>query len=318
MISFRFHVVSLTAVFLGIAIGVVVGTTYLDRLTVDRLENRIEAVEDRADETRRENDRLEGELGSARDFIEVSADYAVTDRLVDVPVAVVAVRGVDEEAVERTVLLARRAGAIVPGVLWLESRWGLAGEDDLDALGAALGSPLAGDRSDVWAVAWEAVVEELTPSDPTDVGPGVPPSGAALGALEEAGFISVDSLDDDTVGLADMAGAAPALVVVTGTRADEAVAPMVVSAVGAAVDGGLLAVVADVHVDAPEGPGRGAVLRESLEPIREQIVIVDALDRSEGRVAAVLAVHDAAAGTVGLHYGYGDGADGVLPAWTEP
>jgi hypothetical protein len=60
------------------------------------------------------------------------------------------------------------------------------------------------------------------------------------------------------------------------------------------------------------------VLRDVLEPIREQIVIVDDLDRSEGRVAVVLAVHDAAAGTVGLHYGYGDGADGVLPAWTEP
>jgi hypothetical protein len=47
-------------------------------------------------------------------------------------------------------------------------------------------------------------------------------------------------------------------------------------------------------------------------------VIVDDLDRAEGRVATVLAVHDAADGAVGLHYGYGDGADGVLPAWTEP
>ena len=40
MISFRFHVVSITAVFLAIAIGVVVGSTYVDRAIVDTLRNR--------------------------------------------------------------------------------------------------------------------------------------------------------------------------------------------------------------------------------------------------------------------------------------
>ena len=47
MISFRFHVVSITAVFLAIAIGIVVGSTYVDELTVDQLRSRIETVEDR-------------------------------------------------------------------------------------------------------------------------------------------------------------------------------------------------------------------------------------------------------------------------------
>ena len=44
MISFRFHVVSITAVFLAIAIGVVVGSTYVDRAIVDNLQHRIETV----------------------------------------------------------------------------------------------------------------------------------------------------------------------------------------------------------------------------------------------------------------------------------
>ena len=55
MISFRFHVVSITAIFLAIAVGVVVGSTYVDQLTVDQLRNRIETVEDRADAAREEN-----------------------------------------------------------------------------------------------------------------------------------------------------------------------------------------------------------------------------------------------------------------------
>jgi len=65
MISFRFHVVSITAVFLAIAIGVVVGTTYVDGAVVDGLRNRIDSVEGNLDDRRAENDRLESELGLA-------------------------------------------------------------------------------------------------------------------------------------------------------------------------------------------------------------------------------------------------------------
>ena len=43
---------------------------------------------------------------------------------------------------------------------------------------------------------------------------------------------------------------------------------------------------------------------------------MDGVDLESGRVAAVLALDSAADGEVGLHYGYGEGADAVLPAWT--
>src|SRR5688572_27061559 len=110
MISFRFHVVSITAIFLAIAIGVVVGTTFIDRVTVNSLETRIDTVEDRADRAREENGRLESELETTREALDLSAEYAVSGRLPEVPALVVAARGVDEDAVERTVVLARRAG----------------------------------------------------------------------------------------------------------------------------------------------------------------------------------------------------------------
>ena len=128
MISFRFHVVSITAIFLAIAIGVVVGSTYVDELTVDQLRNRIETVEDRADATRSENGRLEDELSTSRDYIDLSAEYAVTDRLTEVPVLFAAARGIDEAAVERAVLLARRAG-VAKGTVFRH----FASKDDLIA-----------------------------------------------------------------------------------------------------------------------------------------------------------------------------------------
>ena len=103
MISFRFHVVSITAIFLAIAIGVVVGSTYVDGAVVDRLEQP---------DPHRRGQRHRGAGGeqpasrtsseSTREYVDLSSEYAVTDRLTDVPVFLTAARGVDEAAVERT------------------------------------------------------------------------------------------------------------------------------------------------------------------------------------------------------------------------
>ena len=49
MINFRFHLVSLIAVFLALALGVVMGSTVIDRAVVNGLENRIKHVENKAE-----------------------------------------------------------------------------------------------------------------------------------------------------------------------------------------------------------------------------------------------------------------------------
>ncbi len=323
MISFRFHVVSITAVFLAIAIGVVVGTTYVDGAIVDGLRNRIDAVEENLDERRAENDRLEGELGRAGAYIEASAQYAVTDRLTGVPVLLVATRGIDEGVVEQTALLARQAGGVTPGIVWLESPWGLESDDQRAALADIVGGQPDAPAEELWTEAWEDVVAALVSSgeDPIDPTSSQDPGGEAqtvLSELEAAGFLSVDALDDESSGLEDLAGSNPSVLAVTGARAQDGLAPMVPVVVETVVDGGLPVVVADAYIDAPEAPGRGELLGDSLpEALREVIVIVDDVERADGRVAAVLSLDGVAGGLVG-HYGYGDGADGVLPPWAAP
>ena len=325
MISFRFHVVSITAIFLAIALGVVIGTTYVDELTVDQLKNRIETVENRANATRADNEGLEDELATTRQYLDLSSEYAVTDRLTDVPVFLTAVRGVDEEAVERTVALLRRAGGLTPGIVWLEPRWAAEGEEDLEALATIVGGSASSSREDLWASAWEDLTAELasdpTPPDPdaVDAGPSGAAEGSTLSDLEEDGFIAIDALDDETVGPDDLRGSGARVVVVTGARAQEEIAPLVPVAVGASIDAGLVTAVGDVFVPAPKAPDRGADLSESLdETQRETAIIVDDLDLEAGRVAVVLALDAGDNGELGRHYGYGDGADAVLPAWTPP
>ena len=60
MIHFRFHIVSIIAVFLAIAIGTVMGATFVGRGVIDRLQNRIDKVEGDA------NGRQRRERGARR------------------------------------------------------------------------------------------------------------------------------------------------------------------------------------------------------------------------------------------------------------
>lgn len=332
MISFRFHVVSITAVFLAIAIGVVVGTTYVDGAVVDGLRKRIDDVSGNLDSLTAENSRLDRQLGDASDFIATSADYAVTNRLTEVPVLLLALRGVDDRAVQEMTRLTRRAGATLPGIVWLEPRWALTSQDDVDALAEIVAvSPTIGVDALVGR-AWTTLVEELSaPVAPAEPVPSSTPSSdttlpssplldepAAWGALVEAGFLTVDSLADEAPALVDLLDANPRILLVGGTRSVAELDPLLPIVVGATVAGGLPTVVADVYVDSTDGPARGATLAETLgQDLLDVIAVVDDADRSEGQVAAVLALGSVANG-VGGHYGYGDGADGVLPSWTPP
>jgi hypothetical protein len=84
----------------------------------------------------------------------------------------------------------------------------------------------------------------------------------------------------------------------------------------AAVGADLVTVVADLHIVAPEASGRGEELLASLSTdVVDVAGVVDNADRVEGQVASILALSAGANGPVG-HLGYGDGAVGILPAWT--
>lgn len=193
MISFRFHLVSITAVFLAIAIGVVMGSTFVDRAIVDGLEDRIDAVSSNLDERRAEIAELQEELQRLEDYVAGSEPFVVDGRLDRAPVAVVALRGVDEGSVRSLVELARQAGATAPGVLWVEPRWALDGDDDAADLATAIGEDAddPGDPDELRAAAWQAVAAALA---------APPAAGEADGgaAAEQAGDAAAAGGTDGT------------------------------------------------------------------------------------------------------------------------
>jgi hypothetical protein len=82
MINFRFHLASLIAIFLALALGVVVGAGVIDRGVVDTLNNRLDRVSSMVDRVQGENDVLRGENSELSDAISAMQCPAVANALV--------------------------------------------------------------------------------------------------------------------------------------------------------------------------------------------------------------------------------------------
>src|SRR5260370_24313656 len=98
MINFRFHIVSLIAVFLALALGVVMGATVVNRAIVDRLNERIDTVEKNANARKTESDQLRGQVGQINGYIGGTKDFAVAGRLNGTTLATLSPRRVDAHA----------------------------------------------------------------------------------------------------------------------------------------------------------------------------------------------------------------------------
>jgi Copper transport outer membrane protein, MctB len=303
MVTFRFYLVSLVAVFLALAMGVVVGSTLIDRAIVDRLDRSVESVSDRLDRQRDENAELREELQQLRDYADGTAASVVDGALDGGAVAVVAERGVDAEVVESAVAMLQQAEGTAPGILWLEPSWALAEEGDRTRLAEVLDVPETGpgrlrDR------AWGRLVTALQ---------GGSVQGDPLQDLAEGGFVTYQDVGEVESGVGVLAGVGEQVVLVSGPRSQ--LAPELTLSLGQGlVQAGVPSVVAEAWDEQEDGPARGTVagLVRDQDELADAVSTVDDLDLVQGRVAATLALADLRNGVRG-HYGYGSDADRPLP-----
>jgi hypothetical protein len=299
MINFRFHLTSLIAVFLALALGVVVGSTVIDRAVVDNLDNRIDTVERKAENIRSENGRLTTEVKRLVDVVDRLKIYAVEDELAGVEVAVIAERDVDGGALDRSVETLQTAGATVRGVLWIEGKWASRRDDDQRALAAAIDEP--GRRgSGLREAAWRRLAERLAAATP-------PARGDLLSALDSAGFVDFDPRDGGDDQVTRFASRTSTYVLVSGDGASLPSAAFVQDGASALAGQRLRLVVADIHDPEDGRRSRGEVLsavRDSA--LATTVSTVDDLDLPEGPLTLTIVVARLERGEV-VHLGYGDG-----------
>lgn len=367
MVTFRFYVVTTVALFLALAVGIVVGSA-LDERLVAGLESQVARVQGNLDDTIASIDAKNRQIDELEQYVDDSAPFAVDGTLPDTSVLVVAEEGVDAAPVEDLVRRLRQGGAHTDGIVWVHPRWSLGDVADRDALTASLeleGGSAATIRTAAWttllgqtaertgvarpggvgattsttdggASAGEATTTnapastaEPTTTEPTSTGDPTSTTGVdgivepldlfavpALQAVDELGLVRLQRVDGD----GPTTGANLAVVLVTGQRADTEPPASLVEALAATTgDLGLPTVVAEVFAAPGDGEDhdRGSTLETWRTGEQGTVSTVDDLDLLAGRVATVLALADLREGVSG-HYGYGPGADRVLPEWLGP
>lgn len=307
MVNFRFHLVSLTAVFFALALGIGLGATVVDQATVDALQNRLSGVEVRVRQTDGENDRLRAELGLWARFAQEAADEAVAGRLEGVPLLVVGVQGIDRAPVEALRQSLAAAGARLQGTVWFTSKAALAKTADTVAMADLLGLGARGPD-----VVRRALVAQVA------AGMAAAEPGGVLAALRDAAFVEFEPPAGTPASLAGVPVPGTLFVVVSAGAAavpnDQLAVPL---AVALAKEAGARVLAVEPGRDAgPAGqrPERAVFvgpLRDDPE-IAALVSTVDNLEDFRGRFAAVYALRDLSAGKVG-HFGVGPRASRLVP-----
>jgi Copper transport outer membrane protein, MctB len=302
MINFRFHVVSLIAIFLALALGVVVGAGVIDRGVVDTLNSRLDRVESKSDRTQAKNRALSGRNDQMQSVIGGMQPFAVSGRLPGNDVGVVAVRGVDGDRVSALVTATQQADATATGTLWLEGKWALGDEDSVKALQQALGTTTK-NKTTLRNEGLQQLAQRL----------GSPESRAAgdqdlLMKLQQAGFLGYDAVGSSTI--AEFPGRDAGVELVVGNDASIDPALVTLPTAKALHGADVPVVVASVWKQVTDGPDRA----DAVQPIRDDdlaksVSTVDDLDLAEGPTTVVLALSDLflPQPVVG-HYGYGPNA----------
>lgn len=326
MIDFRYHLVSLIAVFLAIALGIIIGTTALNEPILADIEGQVVELEQEKRDLEDQTQQLQARLDTTQAFEEAVAPALVDGTLTDTSVLlVVAGEDVPAETVESVAALVTEAGGVVAGQLTVlpaytdpSNEAALQGYVTGSGLPSGVQLPEADDTGQLVGALLAQVL--LTPSaaetDPTaepgpatEPDPGTAPDPAAISSVL-AGLSALDVLSQDS----DSVTAADYAVVITsgavsGDDAGDRVGALVdlVSALDAAGSGAVVAGDASTTADT----GLVGVIRAD-PALSAAVSTVDNVDVAAGRISTVLALGQESAGTSG-RYGSGEDAQPVPP-----
>jgi copper transport outer membrane protein MctB len=302
VISFRYHIVTIVAVFLALAIGLLGGSAFVQPALQRDLERRTDAYRGEISDLRKRIADLSAESDGMTGFANSALPYLTRDRLLGARAVIIAQDGVEGSVVDETQRSLTDAGADVVATITAEPSIASTNPDDQARLAQILGMPAGtevgvDDVAD--ALAGRLATARVSPSDA---------EGDVLGQLLSAGYLTAS----DGTPLEDVGGPEQVIVVLGGgpleqpTLDPDGFGPALVSSL---VDREL-AVAAGESSDTPPDVSFVQAVRGS---VGDAVVTVDDLDRSMGGAALVLGIDQLRRTSTGGAYGLGEGTE-PLPA----
>ncbi len=355
MISIRYHVFSLVAVFLALTIGLAAGSTVVKESIVDNLRDNQDRLESELDELQAANAELELRVARLEQTdlrLRYEGPAVLLDaRLLGMTVVLVTGEGLDDQVRADVRQTFTDAGAEAAGEIEVlrdvgrEERSGELGEivgaapdeDAVDVAAASLaaalldveGSPATitdGDEPDpdepddvtATTVAGQPTGTELPPTTEPAPSPERVAVDDLLDAFADAGFVNASGPIADAAATLERA---PVFVVVGGRPDDEDVTAnafltTLVASLAPGDEADARTVVGDAALSDPDVTRAPLVAAvRENDDVWDRVTSVDDLEVFAGLAAVTLAIDDLRFGRTG-HYGVGDGADALLP--TDP
>ena len=308
MISLRQHAISLAAVFLALAIGVVLGSGLLSDTMLSGLRDEKRQLQDHINALDEQKNQLNQKLKAADDFDAAMASRMVHNALAEKSVVIFRTPDASDDAVTAVSRLVGDAGGSIVGTVSLSQQFvdANASEKLLSVVNSSIlpaGSQLSTRSVDQGSQAGDlmGIVLQLNKN------PGTPPVDdtqrqTALAALRETGFISYDK----------QITAANAAIVITGGRLGDDAGnrgSTVARFAAALAPHGSGTVLAGAS-GSSTGTAAVAVTRAD-QGMASAVSTVDNIDAESGRITAVLELQELIGGGRNGHYGTGQGATAV-------
>ena len=308
MIDFRYHLVSIIAVFLALAVGIVVGTTALNGPIADNLQGSISSLSANKRQLQGEVSDLRGTIGRDNNFTTLIAGTVLKGELTGQRVLVVSTPEADQGVRDALLRDLATAGATVVGQVRLRpDLFDPAKSATVDGVVAqVLPSDVtipAGSSSERAAATLATALVRRTGSTVTAA-----QSQQVIGGFQGANLLDIDSdgvLPTATLVLM-LAGPAPG-----GKPAEEKARNAAELALVRGFDARAGMVLAGPVTALDPGGLLGALRDDSA--LTRSVSTVDSVDTPRGQVAAVLALHQQTQDGVGS-YGDGRGAQGPAPS----
>jgi hypothetical protein len=123
VISFRYHIVSIVAVFLALALGVVVGTTALNGPITTDLRNKVDTLQKQSATDAQQTQQLQQQVNTASQFASTYASKVVDDALIGDQIVMISMPGASSAMKDGVAKEITAAGGAINGRIQLTSEY---------------------------------------------------------------------------------------------------------------------------------------------------------------------------------------------------
>jgi hypothetical protein len=320
VISLRYHIVSLVAVFLALALGIVVGSTVLQEGTVSVLRATSERVRQESDKNSRENFALKQEQARLQSFGAAVLPELVQDRLKGRPVVLIDTDKVDGGLRDTVRKSLEDAGAEIDGqITFSDQHLTLAAEADRRAVGQLLGAD-AGAADVLRGALVKRLADRLITSSAIPQEDGQRPSDLLTG-LQDADFLADLKLSRPITAGTDpfpRQGSSFVLLGPSPTAAPTAVAPdaFLVPLADQVSSRATAGAVAGVEAAAVPDPTSWVVALRNNRSVSRRVSGIDSVDAVYGQLSLVEALQTSLQQGPAGQYGTKGGATALFPERT--